>query len=65
MWIRCIYPVFIQVKYIFSGSSLKALYTTRFILVLASNSKIPVIIDNKLLYVNYAIGSKVAYLLYL
>ena len=65
LWIRCICPVFIRVKYIFSKSGLKALYTTGFILVLTSNSKIPIIIDNKLLYTNYAIGSNIAYLLYL
>ena len=52
-----------RAKYIFSRSSLEALYTTKFVLVLASNSKIPVIINKELLYTNYAIGSKVAYLL--
>ena len=33
--------------------------------VLALNSEIPIIMDKELLYANYAIGSKVAYLLYL
>ena len=54
-----------RAKYIFSGSSLEALYITRFVLVLALNSEILIIINNELLYINYTISSNVAYLLYL
>ena len=54
-----------RIKCVLSRSGRTFLYAIGFVLVLASNGDIPIIINNKLLYANYTISNKVTYLVYL